>query len=212
MIKLHNITKTFNDVIALKPLTFSAKQGTSTAISGPSGSGKSTLLNIIGLLDKSSEGEYLLEDQPVSHLTPDQYASLRREYFGFIFQHYYLIPEWSALDNILLASRYHPHNHDKNHLNYLCETLGITNILSQSSHVLSGGQQQRIAIARALLMKPKVLIADEPTTALDETHATTIRNLLIRICNELNQCLILATHDDRWLSSCDHIINLDAQP
>jgi putative ABC transport system ATP-binding protein len=211
MIKLETITKDYSGITPFKPVTFTAKKGTSTAISGPSGSGKTTLLNIIGLLDHYNEGEYLLDGKSTNNLTLRQYSELRKDYFGFIFQQFYLLPEWTAFENIQLAARYHSNDYLPNHLDYLCETLGIQSILHQSCHYLSGGQQQRVAIARSLLMQPKVLIADEPTTALDDENAEIIRTLLMQICKDLDQCFILATHDQRWLKSCDQIVCLELE-
>ncbi|WP_283583129.1 ABC transporter ATP-binding protein [Limosilactobacillus difficilis] len=182
-------------VRALKDISFDVDPGEYIAIMGESGAGKSTLLNIIATLEKASAGEIKLNGQNLSALTVDQAAKYRREHLGFIFQHFNLLNSLSNRDNIylpLVLSKTAVSKMEKR-LQPLASSLGIENILDRYPAEISGGQQQRIAIARALITHPDLLLADEPTGALDSNTSNEILDLFASV-NENGQTIIMVTH------------------
>ncbi len=200
MIALENIERIFKvgeeRVHALRALNLSVKAGEYLSIMGPSGSGKSTLLNIIGLLDRPSEGVYRLDGVDTTELGDEQQARVRREKIGFVFQAFHLIPRLSAAENVelpLMLSGLEPHAR-KARVNETLEALGLTPRAHHRPDQLSGGQRQRVAIARATVTRPAVLLADEPTGNLDRHSGGEV----VQILEELNQggiTLIVVTHD-----------------
>ena len=208
LIQLDNIQKSFQEQTVLKDFSLSITRGDRLIITGPSGVGKSTLLNIIGLLDLPDKGHYHLLGKDLHALPFDQKNALRIKHFGYVFQDALLVPDWTVKENILLASRYHQQSHDPSHLAFLVDKLDLGPLLGKNAHYLSGGQKQRASIARALLMQPDIIIADEPTASLDSTNANIIKTLMTSLCQELNQTLILATHDVTWLSKASLHIDL----
>ena len=200
LLHLNHIQRTYNEnsshpVKALKDISFDVNPGDYIAIMGESGAGKSTLLNIIATLEKANAGEALLNGQDLNDLTTDEAAKYRREYLGFIFQHFNLLDSLSNRDNIylpLVLARA-PINEMDQRLDPLAQSLGITKIIDRYPSEVSGGQQQRIAIARALITHPDLLLADEPTGALDSNTSNEILHLFDTV-NQNGQTIIMVTH------------------
>jgi putative ABC transport system ATP-binding protein len=200
MIQLENIHRYFKvgeqTVHALNDINLVINKGEYASVMGPSGSGKSTLLNVIALLDKPSSGRYLLNNQDVTQLSDDEIAKVRRENIGFVFQFFHLIPRLSAAENIempmILAGIA-----VKERKQRVAQALASVNLLDRASHrpdQLSGGQLQRVAIARAMIMRPEILLADEPTGNLDSKSGIEIIELLENL-NRQGVTLMIITHD-----------------
>lgn len=215
-LELRNIYKTYYigdiDVPVLKGISMSVSQGELVALMGVSGSGKSTLMNILGCLDHPTSGEYLLEGQETSQLSPDQRAMLRNRRIGFVFQNFNLLPRTSALDNVMMPLSYNPEHLPERQARQKAEEilglLGLADRMSYEPSKLSGGQQQRVAIARALINKPSLLLADEPTGNLDSHTSEEI----LRLFEQLNQTqhitIVLVTHNANIASHAKRIIRI----
>jgi putative ABC transport system ATP-binding protein len=213
MIKAQNLTKIFRtdevETTALNAVSFEIKQGEFVAIMGPSGCGKSTLLNILGLLDNPSKGEYHFLGNDVSKSTERQRASLRKQNIGFVFQNFNLIDELTVFENVELpliylgmASRDRKQRVD--------EVLAQMQISHRAKHFplqLSGGQQQRVAVARAVIAKPALILADEPTGNLDSVHGEEVMNLLSNL-NAQGTTIIMVTHSQRDAEYSQRVIRL----
>ena len=221
MIKLEHIIKEFKNgeeiTRAINDVSFSIKQGEFVAIMGPSGSGKSTLMNIIGLLDIASSGRYHLNDVNVSGLSEKEFAHIRNEQIGFVFQSYNLLTRLSVYRNVELPLIYSgiPKSERKAKITQALERVGLGNKLDAKPNELSGGQMQRVAIARALVTNPSFLLADEPTGALDQKTGKLVMDLFTKLHQE-GATIILVTHDanvaafaDRTIEILDGKINYD---
>ena len=200
MIRLRDISRTFRvgdqDVRALDGITLDIQRGEYLSIMGPSGSGKSTLLNIIALLDHPDKGQYLLEGQDVTHLDDNQLAALRRRHIGFVFQFFHLIPRLSASENIaipLMLAGVDPAER-RQRIEEALTTYGLRDRANHRPEELSGGQRQRVAIARASIMRPQLLLADEPTGNLDRHSGHEIIAVLEDL-HEQGMTLLVVTHD-----------------
>lgn len=182
----------------LNDVTLSVESGESIAITGPSGSGKSTLLNIIGALDQPTAGRVLLEDRDISQLGDKELAMIRNREIGFIFQLHHLLPQYTVLENILvptLASTSRSSRDDaEERARHLLWRVGLEHRLSYRPGRLSGGERQRVAVVRALINSPKLLLADEPTGALDRAAADDLAELLVELNSEEGVTIILVTH------------------
>jgi len=204
-IKMKNIAKVFEtdemETHALKNIDVTIYEGDYVSIAGPSGCGKSTLLSILGLLDMPTSGEYYIEDQNVSDLTLDQAAEMRNSKIGFIFQSFNLIDELSVFDNVALPLRYNTEKKTTEQIAArVSECLDMVGMNHRSGHKpnqLSGGQQQRIAIARALVAKPAILLVDEPTGNLDSNSGDQVMEVLEKL-NENGTTICMVTHDPRY--------------
>jgi putative ABC transport system ATP-binding protein len=204
-IKMKNISKVFEtdelETHALQNINITIKAGDYVSISGPSGCGKSTLLSILGLLDMPSGGEYEIEGVNVTDLSLDQAAEIRNSKIGFIFQSFNLIDELSVFDNVALPLRYKSKvPSDKEIAARVAECLELVGMSHRSSHKpnqLSGGQQQRIAIARALVAKPAILLVDEPTGNLDSKSGDQVMDVLEKL-NDNGTTICMVTHDPRY--------------
>ncbi|TDM02473.1 MULTISPECIES: ABC transporter ATP-binding protein [Macrococcus] len=199
MLEIRNVRKVFgkgaNQTMALKDMTFSVEDGEFVAIMGESGSGKSTLLNIIATFDKPTEGTVIINNQNVGQLKQSAVAKFRRDVLGFVFQDFNVLHTMTNRDNILLPlvlSNVKP-SLMNDRLNRIIEPLGISQLLDKYPYQISGGQQQRIAIARALISQPSLLLADEPTGALDSKTSEDIMNLFRQI-NKEQQTILMVTH------------------
>lgn len=204
MLKLKNICKSFNQGefknSVLKNINLIVKQGDFISIMGPSGSGKSTLINILGLLDSEFRGEYKLNGEIIKSLNEDQHATLRNNDIGFVFQQFHLIDEYTVRENILLSFLYSEKKANLKYIESLVEDLGLVDKLNEYPNNLSGGQKQRVALIRALAHKPKFLIADEPTGALDEESRDEILQILQNL-NNSGTTIIIVTHDE-FVANC----------
>jgi putative ABC transport system ATP-binding protein len=203
MIRLDKVVKSYKideetTFYALKESSLEIKEKEFVSIIGPSGSGKSTLMHLIGLLDKPTGGEIFIQDKKISHLNDDQISSLRNEFIGFVFQQFNLIPKLTVLENILLPSFY-----TRKKLNYdpkekalgLLKKFGLEDKINSYPNKISGGQQQRVAILRALIMEPKMILADEPTGNLDSKTGTEIMELLKTLNEEERITIAIVTHE-----------------
>lgn len=204
MLELKNICKSFNQGefknSVLKDINLIVKQGDFISIMGPSGSGKSTLINILGLLDSEFRGEYKLNGEIIKSLNEDQHATLRNNDIGFVFQQFHLIDEYTVRENILLSFLYSEKKANLKYIDSLVEDLGLVDKLNEYPNNLSGGQKQRVALIRALAHKPKFLIADEPTGALDEESRDEILQILQNL-NNSGTTIIIVTHDE-FVANC----------
>ena len=222
MIQLKEIKKAFGKGEArqtiLKGISLDIKEGEMVSIMGPSGSGKSSLLNILGLLDGMYEGEYLLDGINVADLTEKEQADLRGEKIGFVFQSFHLLKDLTALDNVKMAlilaneRKSLKQRMGKKEMiqksQYMLERLGMKDHMDQKASELSGGQQQRVAIARALVNEPSVLLADEPTGALDQKNGETLLELLSEIHGDGNS-IVMVTHDPKVASVAERQIYIE---
>ncbi|MDI6814599.1 MAG: ABC transporter ATP-binding protein [Dehalococcoidales bacterium] len=211
MIELENITKVYRmgkvDVLALRGVTLSIKQGEMVAIQGASGSGKSTLMNIIGCLDKPTLGRYIFEGADVSRLNDNQLAGMRNRKFGFVFQEYNLLSRASALSNVELPLIYAGSRHRRKRAMEALERVGLGLRAKHKPTELSGGEQQRVAIARALVNNPELILADEPTGNLDSAVTAEI----VSIFKQLNRegiTVIIVTHEADIAAQTQRIIRL----
>lgn len=202
MIEIDNVSKIYtlgeDKVYALKDVSVTIKEGEYVGILGSSGSGKSTLMHIIGLLDRPSIGKVRIFGKDISKLSDAQISRLRNETIGFVFQQFNLIEKFTVLENILLPTQYSRHKLDYNPKEYaeeLLERFGIAHRKDFYPNRISGGQQQRVAIARALIMKPSLLLADEPTGNIDTKTGDEILDLLEKLNKELKVTVVIVTHE-----------------
>jgi len=213
MIQFENITKEFmmgeNVVHALNDISFSIQKGEMVSIMGPSGSGKSTLMSILGCLDVPTRGSYILDGIPVEKMNDNQLANIRNQKLGFVFQQFNLLARTSAFENVMLPLSYSPNGKNKREIVKLTlEKLGLSDRMKHNPSELSGGQQQRVAIARALVNNPAILMADEPTGALDSKTGIEIMGLFQKLHEEEGQTIILVTHDHFLANHTKRIIQL----
>jgi len=215
MIKNEHVTKVYKmgevDLKVIKDLNLNIDYGEFIAIVGPSGSGKSTVLNIIGCLDKPTEGKVIIDDVDVTKLNTTQLANFRGENIGFIFQSFNLIPVLSVYENIeypliMIQNLAKEERHQR--IMKLLEDVDMLDQKDKFPDQLSGGQRQRVAIARALVTKPKIVFADEPTANLDTKTSNQIITLMRNIQKEFNTTFIFATHDEKIVTAVDRIITL----
>ena len=213
MIEIKNLHKSYkmgsNSLHVLKGINFNVKEGELVAIMGSSGSGKSTLLNIIGMLDVLDEGSYTLDGVPIIDLNETKAAKYRNKFLGFVFQSFNLINYKSALENVALPLYYQKISRKEREeiaLKYL-DKVGLTAWATHLPSELSGGQKQRVAIARALAAQPKVLLADEPTGALDSTTSYEIMQLIQEI-NDEGKTILIVTHEADIANMCKRIVQL----
>ena len=211
MIKCKNLTKTYKEMCALNSINITLNKGEFIVLKGASGSGKSTLLSLIAGLTKPTRGEVVVENKQISKM-PDSFVSIyRRESIGFIFQKYNLIPTLSVFDNIITPLI--PSNPDENEINKrvdeLLEMFSLKSKKSACVKNLSGGEQQRVAICRALINNPSIIIADEPTANLDSKLSLEFIDIIKKLKNE-NRTIIVATHDPLFfeLDFCDKVVEM----
>jgi len=213
MIKLDKLTKVYRteevESTALNEVSFEIKEGEFVSIMGPSGCGKSTLLNIIGMLDRRESGSYEFQGMEVGHLNEKGRSEIRKKNIGFIFQNFNLIDELTVFENIELPLIYNKvkASERKERVNDLIEKMGISHRSSHFPQQLSGGQQQRVAVARALITKPPLILADEPTGNLDSSHGNEVMELICEL-NEAGTTVIMVTHSSHDASYSNRIINL----
>ena len=215
VLQLSHVYKTYlqgkMEVPVLKDICLQVEKGDYLAIMGPSGSGKSTLMNLIGCLDVPTQGEYLLEDKNIGAMDDNALAEIRNKYIGFVFQHFYLLPKMTALDNVALPLLYAgvPQKERRERAMEALKSVGLEDRMNFLPNQLSGGQCQRVAIARAMVGNPQLLLADEPTGALD----TAAGNQVMEIFRELNNkgmTIIMITHEPSIAACADktyHILD-----
>jgi lipoprotein-releasing system ATP-binding protein len=195
----------------LRDLELDVEKGEMVAVVGASGVGKSTLLHMLGGLDRMDSGRVRIGDTDVGALTESQLVAFRNQQVGFVFQFHHLLPEFSALENAEMPLRIARIRHDvaRGRAAQVLEQLGLRDRLAHRPGMLSGGEQQRVAVARALVTEPSVLLADEPTGNLDEATADTLHALLRAMHRERNLSSVIATHNSRLAASCDRVLRLE---
>ena len=214
VIELKNINKIYGTTVktqVLHDLSLEIREGTFNSIIGQSGSGKSTLLNIVGTLDKPTNGEVYIGGKRTDQMNKEELAVLRNETMGFIFQFHYLLPEFTAFENVLMPYKILHGKVSKEaeeRANELMNLVGLEKVKNNLATNMSGGQQQRTAIARALMNNPKIILADEPTGNLDSDTTETIFNLLRDINKKFNTTFVIITHDRRIAEKADRIIEI----
>lgn len=212
IIRLKNVTKTYGEgeaqVHALDHVNLTVEKGEVVSVVGASGSGKSTLLNVIGGVDTPTEGSVLVEDRDISGLNDEELSVFRRRKIGFVFQAYHLIPMLTVEENVAMPVLLDHRKPDKAYIDSLLEMLGIADRRKHLPGQLSGGQQQRAAIARALANRPTLVLADEPTGALDSRNGEEVMTLLQTSVKQLKQTLVLITHNVDLAREADRIVHL----
>jgi len=212
VVEARGLTKVYGEgearVVALDSASLVVGRGEFVAIMGPSGSGKSTLLHCLAGLDTPTSGNVLIAGQDLSGMKDKQLTAVRRDRLGFIFQSFNLLPTLSAEENILLPQRLAHRKPQRDWYDAVISTLGIGDRLSHRPHELSGGQQQRVAVARALVGRPEVVFADEPTGALDTASAAALLETLAGMCERLGQTVVMVTHDEQAAATTNRIIRL----
>lgn len=202
LLSLDQIDKTFlsknSRIQILENTSFSIHKGETISITGASGIGKSTLLNIIGTLDRPDKGQILYNDQNLLNFTDEQLAAFRNLKIGFVFQFHYLLTGFTAVENVMMPGLIADKNKKKveNHALNMLERVGLSSRFSHRVEDLSGGEQQRVALARALIMKPDILLADEPTGNLDQANSESVHQLIDQLNKELGMTIVVVTHNN----------------
>jgi lipoprotein-releasing system ATP-binding protein len=213
MLELKNISKSYGSQLILNDISFQVKTNELVSILGPSGSGKSTLLQIIGLLNQADQGQITLDSIEYAQLSEKDKGIFRNQKLGFVFQFHNLLGEFTCEENIYfpLYIREKKINEEQKDLyNHICTKLGISHLAKKYPSQLSGGEQQRIAVARALINKPSILLADEPTGNLDNTNAQNLYDLFLELKNDWQQRIIMVTHNEQLTKQSDQIIYLNS--
>jgi len=214
VIELKGIKKSYfigeRELPILKGIDLTIKSGELVILMGVSGSGKTTLMNIIGLLDKQTEGEYFFMEKNVNGLNDESLAVLRNEHIGFVFQQFFLLPYLNAIENVLIPIVYSKKNikHPKDRAKQLLTRFGLSDRIHNKPSQLSGGEQQRVAIARALINDPDLILADEPTGALDSKTGNEIMELF-RMLNDEGKTIIVVTHDPKLAQFGKRLIRIE---
>ncbi len=209
-IKLENVYKTFKPVEVLKDINLEILDNEFISIVGPSGAGKSTLLHLICTLEKPDKGTVKYDDKDIYKLNDKELSNFRNKNIGFVFQFHHLLPEFSAIENVMLPALIAGISKEKATVKAerLLTELNLKHRLTHKPQELSGGEQQRVAIARALINDPKFLLADEPTGNLDSQNAEEVINLFKRLHNQANLTIILVTHQESFANISDRIIHI----
>jgi len=194
----------------LHGIDFQIREGEFVAVVGPSGAGKSTLLQLLGTLEKADEGEIIIDGEDISKLDETQRSILRREKIGFVFQFHHLLPAFSAIENVMIPARIMGKNEEEaiEPASELLTVFGLDQRFENKPSELSGGEQQRVAVARALINQPRVILADEPTGNLDRQTGRILEDDLIRIAREKNSAVIVVTHNEEWAQRADRVVHL----
>lgn len=210
MIRAQNIKKSFGSLQVLKGIDIEIPKGKVYSIVGASGAGKTTLLQILGTLSKPDSGDIYFNDKKVSAFSEKQLASFRNKEIGFVFQFHHLLPEFTALENVCIPAfiAKTPKAKAEAKARELIEYLGLADRMEHKPSELSGGEKQRIAMARALINGPSVVLADEPSGNLDSTNREELHELLFKLRDDLGQTFIIVTHDDYFAERSDQIIHI----
>lgn len=205
-----NIFKRYGTVEVLRGVELEISKGEVVSIVGPSGSGKSTLLHILGTLDKADNGTVMMNGTTISSLTGNKLAAFRNKHIGFVFQFHHLLPEFTALENVCipgwLAGR--KKTEVRTEAERLLNMLGLSERMENKPNQLSGGEQQRVAVARALINKPDIIFADEPTGNLDTANAKELHKLFFDLRNQFNQTFLIVTHNEELAQLSDRVLNM----
>lgn len=210
MIKVEKITKSFGELQVLKGIDLTVPKGKLYSIVGPSGAGKTTLLQIVGTLSRPDQGNIVINQQNISTLNDRQLADFRNKEIGFVFQFHYLLPEFTALENVCIpafiakVSKKQAEDKAREYLDFL----GLSHRLNHKPNELSGGERQRVAVARALINNPSVILADEPSGNLDTKNREDLHQLFFTLRDRFKQTLIIVTHDESFAAQSDAIIRM----
>ena len=210
MLKASKIYKSFGELQVLKGIDLDIEQGQLTAIAGKSGSGKTTLLQILGTLDSADSGTVQINNTEIEKLSQKAIAKFRNQNIGFIYQFHHLLSEFTALENVMIPSLIAKQSRKDAEMaaQELLEYLGLGDRLIHRPGQLSGGEQQRVAVARALINKPMIVFADEPTGNLDSQTSLDLQNLLLQMKNDFNQTIVVVTHNEAFANICDKILTM----
>ena len=206
LIKNYIVPKS-GEVKVLKGIDLLINSGEKVALMGPSGAGKSTLIHILGLMDKPTSGNVLIDDKDITSFTPTKLAKMRKENIGFVFQFHYLLADFTVMENILMPV-WNNRKEKKEYALNMLETMGLTDRANHMPNELSGGEQQRVALARALINNPKILFADEPTGNLDRETGEKIENLMFEMCSKSKTTLLVVTHSQELANLADRQIKI----
>lgn len=210
MLSGKDIFKSYGSVDVLKGVSLEINSGEIVSVIGPSGSGKSTLLHILGTLDQADSGEVWMDGVCISTLRGNKMAMFRNKHIGFVFQFHHLLPEFTALENVCipgwLAKR--KKNEVKEEAKKILDLLGLSQRLENKPNQLSGGEQQRVAVARALINKPDIVFADEPTGNLDTANANELHQLFFDLRKQFNQTFLIVTHNEELATLSDRILHM----
>ncbi len=210
MLTATNITKNYGPLPVLSGVDIQIKKGEIISIVGSSGAGKSTLLHILGTLDKADKGSVCLEGQRIEALSGSKLSAFRNKNIGFVFQFHHLLPEFSALENVCIPAWIAGTKKKEiiEKATNLLTTLGLSERLENKPQQLSGGEQQRVAVARALINNPAIIMADEPTGNLDSSNARELHQLFIDLRNKFNQTFLIVTHNEELAQMSDRILHM----
>ena len=210
MIEVQDIHKSFGELEVLKGVSLRVEKGEIVAIVGKSGAGKTTLLQIIGTLDRPTSGKVVIDGEDVFALGEKQLAAFRNKHIGFIFQFHQLLPEFTALENVCIPAMIAREKESdyKPRAERLLKELGLQDRMGHKPNELSGGEKQRVAAARALMMAPDIILADEPTGSLDTQNKKELSELLLRLRKEYGQTILLVTHDKELAGIADRVIEI----
>ncbi len=210
MIQLHQITKSFGSLQVLKGVDLKVNKGEIVSIVGPSGAGKTTLLQIVGTLDRPDSGSVIIDDTDVFSLKQKELSLFRNQHIGFVFQFHQLLPEFTSLENVLLPALIAKKNYKKaeTEAKDLLAFLGLNDRLLHKPNELSGGEKQRVAVARALMNHPSVILADEPSGSLDSKNREELHRLFFDVRDQFNLTIVIVTHDKELSALSDRIITM----
>lgn len=210
MIQVQDIHKSFGDLEVLKGVNLEVKKGEIVAIVGKSGAGKTTLLQIIGTLDRPTKGKVLIDGTDVFALKDKELAAFRNKHVGFIFQFHQLLPEFTALENVCIPAMIAREKEAdyKARAEQLLRELGLSDRMNHKPNELSGGEKQRVAAARALMMQPTIILADEPTGSLDTQNKKELSELLLQLRKQYGQTILLVTHDKDLAKMADRTVEI----
>lgn len=210
MIDIKDVRKSFGNLNVLKGITLHIDKGEVVSIVGPSGAGKTTLLQIIGTLDKADSGEICIDGKEISRMSKKQLSDFRNTHIGFVFQFHQLLPEFTALENIMIPAYIagKSRSESKKRAMELLDFMGLTDRATHKPNELSGGEKQRVAVARALVNNPAVILADEPSGSLDSKNKAELHQLFFDLRDKFGQTFVIVTHDEELASITDRTIHL----
>ena len=210
MIRIENLTKKFGELEVLKGVSLTVNKGEVISIVGPSGAGKTTLLQLIGTLDKPTGGKILFNGEDTGKMSSNKLATFRNRHIGFVFQFHQLLPEFTALENVMMPARIAGTSlsQAKTRALELLDFMGLTERINHKPNELSGGEKQRVAVARALMNNPELILADEPSGSLDTQNKEELHRLFFELRDKFGQTFVIVTHDEGLALMTDRVIRM----